>query len=164
MMSIPLNSKRRPRSRIGGFSLIELMIVVTIIAILGAIAVPMYNSSVRKSRRTEAKTALLDLAAREERYFGTQNIYSNSPIALQYVASGGAAAWPVSIGSYYSISSVTVSPATATQPATYVLQITPSAGSSQLQDTACQTFQLDQTGARTSTDNGGADSTATCWP
>jgi type IV pilus assembly protein PilE len=152
------------RSRVAGFTLIELMIVVVIIAILASIAVPAYTSSVRKSRRTEAKTALADLAAREERYFATQNVYSASPAALQY----GAGSWPVSIGTYYSISNVTATAAatttTTTTPGTYTLQITPSAGSPQLSDTACRTFQMDQTGKQTSQDSGGADSTATCWP
>jgi type IV pilus assembly protein PilE len=143
-----------------GFSLIELMVVVVIIAILGSIAVPAYNSSVRKSRRTEAKTALSDLAAREERYYATQNVYSSSPAALAY----GSAPWPVSVGSYYSISNVAVTAATATTPGGYTLQISPSSGSPQLQDASCQLFQLDQTGKQSSQDSGGNDSSTTCWP
>jgi len=153
------------KHRVSGFSLIELMIVVVIATILAAIAIPSYNSQIRKSRRTEAKTALTDLAAREERYFATQNVYTNSPAALQYVASGS---WPVSIGNYYSITSVVVTQAaassTATTPGTYTLQITPSAGSTQLKDTSCQLFQVDQTGKQTSQDGSGNDSTSTCWP
>ncbi|HTY94285.1 MAG TPA: type IV pilin protein [Steroidobacteraceae bacterium] len=147
-----------------GFSLIELMVVVTIVAILASIAVPAYTSSVRKSRRTEAKTAITDLAAREERYFATQNVYSADPIALQYAAAGSGASWPIAVGSYYSISSITVGAATATTPGTYTLQITPSAGSPQLQDTSCQVFQVDQTGKQSSQDSGGNDSSSTCWP
>lgn len=148
------------RLRNAGFSLIELMVVVVIIAILASIAVPAYTSSIRKSRRTEAKTALLDLAAREERYFATQNVYSTSPAALAY----GSGAWPVPIGNYYSISSVSSAPATATTPGTYTLQIQPTAGSPQLQDTSCQTFQLDQTGKESSLDVNSNDSSTTCWP
>ena len=148
-----------------GFSLIELMIVVVIVTILAAIAVPSYNSQIRKSRRTEAKTALADLASREERLYATQNVYSTDPVALKYVASG---AWPVSIGNYYSISSVVVTQAaasaTATTPGTYILQITPTAGSTQLKDTPCQLFQVDQTGKQTSQDGSGNDTTTTCWP
>jgi type IV pilus assembly protein PilE len=151
-----------------GFSLIELMIVVVIATILAAIAIPSYNSQIRKSRRTEAKTALTDLAAREERYFATQNVYTNDPVALKYVASGS---WPVAIGNYYSIASVAVTQAaaspTATTPGTYTLQISPTAGSTQLKDTSCLTFQVDQTGKQTSTNainGGGTDTTSTCWP
>lgn len=60
----------------GGFSLIELMIVVVIIALLAAVALPSYQNSIAKSRRTVAKTALLDLAARQEKYFSTMNQYT----------------------------------------------------------------------------------------
>ena len=65
------------------------MITVGIVAILGVIAVPPYNASVRKSRRTEAKTAIMDFAAREERLYATQNVYSSDPGALGYTAAGG---------------------------------------------------------------------------
>jgi type IV pilus assembly protein PilE len=58
-----------------GFTLIELMIVVAVIAILGAIAMPQYMREVRKSRRTAAKTTLLDVASRQEKYYATQNKY-----------------------------------------------------------------------------------------
>lgn len=60
----------------GGFSLIELMIVVVIIALLAAVALPSYQNSIAKSRRTVAKTALLDLAARQEKYYSTMNQYT----------------------------------------------------------------------------------------
>jgi type IV pilus assembly protein PilE len=147
-------------STVAGFSLIELMVVVVIIAILASIAVPAYTGSVRKSRRTEAKTALLDLAAREERYFATQNIYTTSTAALQY----GSGALPVSVGSYYSISEIDSSAPTATTPGAYKLYIVPSTGSPQLQDSSCQTFNLDQTGKESSLDSSGNDSSTTCWP
>ena len=150
------------RPRMAGFTLIELMIVVLIVAVLASIAVPAYTGSVRKSRRTEAKTALADAAAREERYFATQNIYSSDPVALQY----GSGPWPVSVGSYYalSINSADVTAATATTPGKYKLTISPSAGSPQLQDTSCQTFVIDQTGKQSSLDSGSNDSSTTCWP
>ncbi|HTV78968.1 MAG TPA: type IV pilin protein [Steroidobacteraceae bacterium] len=146
-----------------GFSLIELMIVCVIVAILGAIVIPSYNAQIRKSRRTEAKTALADFAAREERYYATQNVYATDPVSLQYTTAG---TWPVSIGNYYSVTLIPtdVSAATATTPATFVVRVVPSAGSTQLKDTSCQTFLMDNTGKQTSLDSGGADSTSTCWP
>ena len=135
------------------------MIVVVIVAILASIAIPSYNSQVRKSRRTEAKTAIMDLAAREERYLATQNVYSSDGVALQY-----ATAFPASTGNYYSLTVTQVTLPTATAPATFTLQATPLAGSTQLKDTNCQTFVVDQTGKQTSLNSGGADSTTTCWP
>jgi type IV pilus assembly protein PilE len=63
-----------------GFSLIELMIALVIVAIIAAIALPNYKDSVVKSRRTEAKAALLDLQNRMERFFIDHNSYANACI------------------------------------------------------------------------------------
>ena len=63
-----------------GFTLIELMVVVAIATILFAIAIPSYVTYIRQSRRTEAKTAVLDLAGREERYLSTNpTAYTDVP-------------------------------------------------------------------------------------
>ncbi len=135
-----------------------MMIVVVIIAVLAGIAIPSYTSSVRKSRRTEAKTALLDFAAREERLYATQNVYSADPVALGYTAAGGS--WPVSTGKYYQIETPTVGAPTATTPGTFSVTVDPSPGSPQLQDASCASFTVTQTGAQSAT---GTDTSA-CWP
>ena len=67
-----------------GFTLIEIIITVAIIGILLKIALPSYNNSIMQSRRTAAKTALLDLASREARYYSTNNAYTNSLTNLGY--------------------------------------------------------------------------------
>ena len=58
-----------------GFTLIELMIAVAIVGILAGIAYPSYQDSVRKSRRADAKGALLGFANAMERYFTENNSY-----------------------------------------------------------------------------------------
>ncbi len=66
------------RKRQTGFTLIELMIAVAIVGILAAIAVPSYQESVMKSRRTDAKGALMSLANAMERHFTENNTYCNA--------------------------------------------------------------------------------------
>jgi type IV pilus assembly protein PilE len=89
-----------------GFTLIELMIAVAIVGILAAIAYPSYVSQVQKSRRTSAKTALLDLASREAKYYSTNNAYTNSMTNLGY-ASAGPIAVPDATSNYYNLSVAT---------------------------------------------------------
>jgi len=152
---------RRPLS---GFTLIELMIAVAVAGILVAIAIPTYSSQIRKSRRTEAKTALLDLAGREERYFNTSNnTYTNLAVNLAYAAAGSTTTITnFSVGSGYYQVTVTVTAAAGIVPASYSIKATPLT-TDQQQDTACQSFTVDSTGKQSSVDSSSTDSTATCW-
>lgn len=59
----------------GGFSLIELMIVVAIIAILASVAYPAYTSSILKGKRAEGRAALAELMLQQERYMTQRNCY-----------------------------------------------------------------------------------------
>lgn len=61
--------------RFSGFTLIELMITVAIVAILAAIAIPSYQDSVWKGKRGEAKAAILRTLQSEERYYTQNNTY-----------------------------------------------------------------------------------------
>jgi type IV pilus assembly protein PilE len=59
-----------------GFTLIELLIVVSIIGILGAIAYPSFQDSMTKSRRADAKSALLELSVFMERMYTAKGCYN----------------------------------------------------------------------------------------
>jgi type IV pilus assembly protein PilE len=63
------------RSRQRGFTLIEMMIVVAIIAIVAAVAIPSYQDSIWKGKRGEAKAAILKALQAEERYYSQNNTY-----------------------------------------------------------------------------------------
>jgi len=62
-----------------GFTLIEMMIVVAIIGIIGAIAYPSYDSYMKKSRRSDAKIALAEMADKQERFYLQNNMYTLNP-------------------------------------------------------------------------------------
>lgn len=59
-----------------GFTLIELVMVIAIVGILMAIAIPSYNSSTTKARRTDGQTALMDVMVRQERFYTENNTYT----------------------------------------------------------------------------------------
>jgi len=80
--SLSISLQRRPRQR--GVTLLELMIVVVIVAILGMIAVPSYRQYTMRAQRTEAKSALLQLAANQERFYLQNNTYTNNLAALGF--------------------------------------------------------------------------------
>ncbi len=65
----------RRNNRPGGFTLIEVMVVVVIVGILASIAYPSYQDIVRQTRRSDALSALMDMMAKQERYFTDFNTY-----------------------------------------------------------------------------------------
>lgn len=76
--------------RIKGFSLIELMIVVVIVGVLAAIAMPSYSNYVIKGSRAAAQTELLELASKQEKIFLNSNAYSpNVTTAYNGTSTGG---------------------------------------------------------------------------
>ena len=147
-----LKQPKPPRRMLEGFTLIELMIAVAIVAILGMIAMASYSAQIQKSRRTDARSAVMDLAGREEKLFSTTNAYSGVPSDLGYGAVG--AVFPITVGSGY----YQVNVAVANPPVTYV--ITATAIGSQANDTKCTTLSVDELGSQTST---GTETAATCW-
>jgi type IV pilus assembly protein PilE len=149
--------------------MIELIVTMAIVGILAAIAIPSYSSYVRKGRRVDAKTAVLDLASLEERFYSTTNAYTNLAADLGYAAAGSTTVVPAAgagqtVGSgYYQVTIPVLTAATATPPAPAAFKVTATAVGDQLNDTSCYSFSVTSAGARTALNSAGADSTSTCW-
>ena len=69
-----------------GFTLIELLIVVAIIGILLSLAIPAYQGSILKGRRSVAVSGLMDLANREEQFYLNNKVYTSDLTNLGYTA------------------------------------------------------------------------------
>ncbi len=126
-----------------GFTLIELMVVVVIVAILMAIALPSYTDYVNKGRRSDAMSALLDVANRQEQFMLDRNTYTTTMTQL------GFAADPMfSPERHYNIDAV--ADVTGIQ-VSYILTATPVATSPQINDAKCTSFTLTSAGVKTAT-------------
>ncbi len=124
-----------------GFTLIELMITVAIVAILASIAFPSYSVFMKRSRRGDAEATLMDIAQREAQYLLDTRTYAPSVAALNTSV-------PADVSAYYTIQICqTTVPCAAPggAPPTFAVIATPIAGSPQAGDS---TLTLDNTGVK----------------
>lgn len=129
--------------RIAGFTLIELMVVVAVVAILASIAVPSYQEQVRKSRRAQAKADLVEYAQMAERFFTVNNTYAGFTLpTTQSPREGGTA--------HYTLAVV---------PTATTFTLTATAAGSQASD-RCGNLGITNTGQKSETGSASLDE---CW-
>lgn len=145
----------RAAGRHAGMTLIELMIVVAILAILSAIAIPSYNEFTKRARRSEARTALMDLASREEQFYNDNKTYSAN---LAQLTGDPSLPDPTRIATENSYYEITIPLSTSIA---YTLQA--EAIGAQLQDKKCRTFTLNHQGEKTAANTSSADTSDVCW-
>ena len=93
-----------PRRGTAGFTLIEVLVVVSIIGILSAIAFPSYTEYIRRGSRSQATAALLEAQQFMERYYAASNRYSTAadgnpalPARLQTLPAGEPTRYTLSV-------------------------------------------------------------------
>lgn len=128
------------KNRQRGFTLIELMIVVLVMGILAAIAIPAYQKYITRAARTKATQGLMNLAGLEERFFYSNNTYTKTPTDLG-ITGGTYCIEKCSDSRYYTI---TIPSASSTD---YTLQAAPG-GAQATQDTDCGTLTLNRAGQK----------------
>lgn len=132
---MPVNAMQRKKY---GFSLIELMITVAVVAILTAIAYPSYQNHLRKGRRASAQAFIMDIANREQQYLLDARNYAVGAAALSTLN----VTTPADVSAHYN---VTVGPAAVTIPPTYLITATPTSTA----QTADGVLTLDNQGNKT---------------
>jgi type IV pilus assembly protein PilE len=140
-----------------GFTLVELMVTLAIASILMAIAVPGYRQFVQRSNRTDATTALLRIAAAQEKFYMQNNTYASE--AQRAAGPPNGLGVPQTDQDLYTLV-IAANPALAQG---YTATATATAGKSQATDSKCATFRVNEQGVRQAFDSGGADNTTYCW-
>ena len=131
-----------------GFTLVELMITVVIVGIIAGWAMNSYRGTVIKANRTDAKTKLLEIMQKEERYFSEKSTYTTTLTDIGFSSSSVA-----TDKGYYLI---TAAAAGAGLTDGIILTATPQA--KQANDVDCKNFILNSNGQKTV-----STGSTTCW-
>jgi type IV pilus assembly protein PilE len=133
-----------PRAQVSrlahGFTLIEMMIVVVILGILGAVVYPSYADYVARSNRAATQAFMLEVSSTQERYQLDSRAYATGVGALGTL---GFSTLPSQVTDHYTLS---IDPVTG-PPAGYAIRAVPG-GAQAARDAACGTLTLTHTGAR----------------
>jgi type IV pilus assembly protein PilE len=124
----------------GGFTLIELMLVVAVAGVLALVAYPSFMDSVRKGRRSEAVAALAQVQQSQERWRANNASYADNAKLSPNLPDGLGLKASTSSGLY----TLTIDDA---DPSGYTATATAAAGKSQASDSPCQRLRVRMAGA-----------------
>lgn len=152
----PPSARQKPRGQELGFSLIELMVVVLIVGILAAVALPNYQKYVMKSRRSDALSALSSVAQAQERWRSNNSSYASTLVQLgqpdrtsHYVLSLGGVGEPAGFASGYEVHAM------------------PSSTSPQANDSDCTDIYIRVVAGQLlykDSNSASANGSSVCWP
>jgi type IV pilus assembly protein PilE len=108
-----------------GFTLIEILIVMVVIGILAAIAVPSYNSQLRRGTRSAAQAVMMDLANKQQFYLQSQRTYADNYTYL------GVSKLPDEVANFYT---VTITKDDVATPPTFLITAGVKSGTRQTVD------------------------------
>jgi len=123
-----------------GITLLELLVVLVLIGIVAALALPAYRQQMIRVHRTEAMITLLDLQNAEEKFFLRHNVYTGDISAAPPTGLGLATA---SSSNNYSLSI-----AVASDGQSFIATATPTPEGGQAADRECLAFSIDTRGRR----------------
>jgi type IV pilus assembly protein PilE len=139
----------------GGFTLVELMIALVVVAILAAIAIPGYRAYVLRAGRAEGTTALLRAQSAQEKFFVQYGRYAPALAPAPPEGLG----LPVSTeGGRYGLSL-----AITEGGAGFRVTATVQPGSPQADDARCASLTVDHNGLRGARNSADEDNTRECW-
>lgn len=132
-----------------GFTLVELLVIIGIIAVLATISIPMYSNYRISAYRAAAKAALVEGAQNMERYFTRNNTYAG---ATTGDTAAGAQVLSTTEGTKYLLTFQPGSVTTATTTTTFTIRAAP-----YFTDAKCGYLEITQTGAKSS------EFAGNCW-
>lgn len=154
---------RSARTAVGGLTLIELMVVISILSLLVAIALPAYTEHVARARRADARTQLLQVAQFMQRFYSANDDYQEDrasnhvrtqvPANLRQSPADGDAIYTLEI------------PAATLTRSSFEIRMVPVPAGPMAAD-KCGTFAINSLGVRTVIVGGAANTSAlrdTCW-
>ena len=148
---------RHSRLRTAGFTLAEILTALIVVAVLAALAVPLWRNHLLRVHRTDGRAALIAAQTAQDKFFGTHARYA-SGAEIAAPAPQGLALKDVSELGFYRIAVKASDDGLG-----FVATARANSALGQTQDARCVELTLDHVGRRRAVDTNGEDRSADCW-